>query len=71
MENYSSNNIDIPIPEIGGGRRGSRTSPLPPQIDIEVEPPHHQHLPLEISYTKKQIGLISILFTIFGMSKIE
>ena len=70
MENTNSpNHIEIPTSEIiGGGRRGSRTSPLPPilpQNDLQ-QPPLLQHLHSEISYTKKKIGLISVLFTIGG-----
>ena len=71
MENTNSpNHIEIPTSEIiGGGRRGSRTSPLPPilpQNDLQQQPPLLQHLHSEISYTKKKIGLISVLFTIGG-----
>ena len=69
MENNSPNHIDIPISEnIGGGRRGSRTSPLPPilpQNDVQ-QPPLLQHLHSEISSTKKKIGVISALFTLGG-----
>ena len=71
MENTNSpNHIEIPTSEIiGGGRRGSRTSPLPPilpQNDLQ-QPPLLQHLHnIEISSTKKKIGLISALFTISG-----
>ena len=75
MENTNSpNHIDIPISEIiGGGRRGSQTSPLPPilpqsQTDLQ-QPPLLQHLHSEISYTKKKIGLISVLFTIGGKNR--
>ena len=75
LENFANHN-NIPISEISGGlllnynrgRRGSRTSPLPPilpQNDLQ-QPPLLQHLHSEISYTKKKIGLISVLFTIGG-----